>query len=116
MLKTQLLNSSHRRISAITIATGVALGLVAAAGISAAAPAEANVSGRTAVAESADLGAGRTEALAAVTAGRTALTDAAATVIAAGASGLDLGTESTAVETEGLLEALDSLEESDAAT
>lgn len=109
MPETQLLPPVRPRIAAITLAVGAALGILATAGISTATPAAATSSARVAVSESADLGAGLEVAETAIATSRTALTDAATVVVDARSSGFDLGAESTAIETDGLLDSLESL-------
>lgn len=116
MPETQLIAPARRRITVIMLAVGAALALLVTAGIAVAAPAAAEMSARAAVTDSSDLGAGKEEAEAAVTVGRTALTEAASTVIDVDTAGVDVGAENTKVESEGLLEALDALTDDDVAT
>lgn len=112
MLKNHSNSPARRRRFGISLAIGV----LAVAGIAAAAPAVAAMTAHSSVTEAKASGAEMAAAADAVVAGRSALTDAASAVSAAQSSGLDLGEASTAVDTSGLLEAMDDLDDVDALT
>ncbi|WP_426185136.1 phospholipase [Microbacterium sp. TWP3-1-2b2] len=112
MLKNQSHAPVHRRRIGITLAIGV---LVASA-IAVATPAVAAMAAEQSSLDAAPSSVETAAAAEAVTAGRTALTDAATAVVAAESSGLDLGDASTAVDTSGLLDAMDELDDVDSLT
>ncbi|MGY1551216.1 aggregation-promoting factor C-terminal-like domain-containing protein [Microbacterium sp. A588] len=114
MPETALLAPVRPRIAALTLVAGAAIGVLATLGIATAAPASAAGPARAVVMEAADLGIGLDEAEAATAASRAALNDAAVVVTDARSSGLDLGPDSIAIDTAGLLSALDRLDDPDA--
>jgi hypothetical protein len=107
MLKNQSYSPARRRKLGISLAIGV----LVVTGIAAAAPAVAAMAAQPSVAEAKASSVETAAAAEAVTTGRAALTDAASAVSAAQSSGLDLGDVSIAVDTSGLLEALDDLDD-----
>lgn len=109
MPETQLFHASHRRTAALTVVAGLTLGLFASAGLVTAAPASAATASRAAVAESATLVSSVAAADTAADAARAALSSAASTVLNVDSSGLDVGAESTAIDTADLVSALGSL-------
>lgn len=112
MLKNQLHSPARRRTAGITLAIGV----LVATGIAVAAPAVAVMAAEQSVADAEASDVETAAAAQAVTAGRTALTEAASAVVAAENSGLDLGDVSTAVDTAGLLESMDELDDVESLT
>ncbi|KDA04990.1 outer membrane phospholipase A [Microbacterium sp. CH12i] len=113
MHKTLSLSPAHRRTAAITLAVGAALGIVATAGIAAAAPAFASVPARAASVGAATFTANPAHTEVAIAAARTALTDAASTVIAAESSGIDLGAQGTAIDATPLVSTMAHLEDAE---
>lgn len=112
MLKNQLHSPARGRNVGITVAVGV----LVAAGIAASAPAFAAMSAQQSVANAKASNIETAAAAEAVTAGRATLTDAAATVMAAQSSGLDLGDAGAAIDTSGLLDAMEELDDVDSLT
>lgn len=113
MPETRSITSARPRIAALALVAGAALGLLGVAGLTTAAPAAADVSARAAVTDSSDLRLGLSDAADALETGRTTLTSAAVTVVEAKSSDVDLGAAG-AVETSGLVEAMDALADDDA--
>lgn len=109
MPETQLLTPVRPHIAAITLAVGATLGILATIGISAAVPAVAAGPARAVVTASADLGVGREDAEAAVSVAHGALTDAETVIFDVQSAGFDLGAESTAIDTTGVIDAMESL-------
>ncbi|MGO2745638.1 phospholipase [Microbacterium sp.] len=107
MPETQLIPSARRRVVALTLVAGAALGLLTTAGLTAGAPAAAEVSGRAAVSDRSDLRAELAQTAAAVDTGRSAIATASATVTDAQASGFDLG--EVTIDATGLAKALNAL-------
>src|SRR5690606_30276272 len=80
MPETRLITPARRRIVALALVAGAALGLLATAGLTVAAPAAADVSGRVAITDRSELRADLAETAATIEAGRAAVTTAASTV------------------------------------
>ncbi|WP_194420505.1 phospholipase [Microbacterium abyssi] len=109
MPETQTVAPARRRVIALTLVAGTALGLLTTAGLTTAAPAAADISGRVAVIDRGELRTEMAEATTALEAARTALTTAATTVAEVEASGLDVGAGGAAIDTTALLGAIDAL-------
>lgn len=112
MLETRLIAPTRRRTVALALIAGAALGLIGTAGLSAAAPAAADVSGRVAIIDRGDLRADLAETESVVEAGRDAVATAASTVSEVKSSGYDLGAVS--IDTTGLAKSLNALSDPDA--
>ncbi len=112
MPETQLISSARRRVIALALVAGAALGLLATAGLTVAAPAAADVSGRVAITDRSELRADLAATAATVEAGRAAVTTAASTVAEVKASGYDVG--AVTIDTTGLAKALNALSDEDA--
>lgn len=111
-----LKNQSHPPARRRKIGIALAIGVLAATGIAVAAPAVAAMTAQQSDLEAPASDVETAAAAQAVTAARSALTDAASTVVAAESSGLDLGDVSTAVDTSGLLDAMEELDDADELT
>jgi len=107
MPETSLISSSRRRVVALTLVAGAALGLLTTAGLTTAAPAAADVSGRAAMSDRGELRAALAEQAEAVDAGREAVAAASATVAEVNASDFDL--EDVSVDATGLAKVLNAL-------
>jgi hypothetical protein len=112
MSDTSLHSSARRRLVAITLVAGAALGFLATAGLTTAVPAAADVSGRTVVTDRSALRAELLNSAATVERGRAAVAEASATVAEAKASGFDLGT--ITIDTSGLARVLNALSDKEA--
>lgn len=112
MPETHLIAPTRRRVAALALVAGATLGLLTTAGLTTAAPAAADVSGRVAVIDRGDLRADLAETAAIVEAGRTAVATAASTVSEVKSSGYDLGAVS--IDTTGLAKSLNALSDADA--
>ena len=108
MPETHVIAPARRRIVALTLVAGAALGLLATAGLTTAAPAAADTSGRTVVIDRGELRAELAETAAVVDAGRKTVTAAATIVADVRSSGFDLGDDTT-IDTSGLAKALNAL-------
>lgn len=109
MPKALSLPLARRRTAAATIAVGAVVGSLVAVGITAATPAYANNSERAASASATTFTVSPVGADPVVENARSTIADAAATVAEANDSGLDLGPESTAIDTSALLSATQQL-------
>ncbi|GAA1534583.1 hypothetical protein HD600_001746 [Microbacterium ginsengiterrae] len=112
MPETRLISPTRRRAIALTLAAGAALGLLATAGLTTAAPAAADVSGRAVAIDRADLRAELATTATAVEDGRAVVAEAAKAVTEIKDSGYDLGEVS--IDTVGLASALNALSAEDA--
>ncbi|MGP6170665.1 phospholipase [Microbacterium sp. A196] len=112
MSETSLTPSARRRLVALTLVAGAALGVLATAGLTTAVPVAADVSGRTAVTDRSELRAELASAAATVERGRDAVAAASAAVAEAKASGFDLGT--ITIDTTGLANVLGALSSDEA--
>ncbi len=111
-----LKNQSHRPARRRGVGITLAVGLLVATGIAVAVPTAAAMAAEQSRLDAPPSKIESAAAAEAVTAGRAALTDAASAVVAAQSSGLDLGDASTAVDTSGLLDAMEELDDVDALT
>ncbi|WP_250646170.1 phospholipase [Microbacterium tenebrionis] len=102
---------AHRRVVALTVVAGAALGLAATAGLTAAAPAAADVTGRAAVSDRGDLRAQLIEADAALESAQAALKTASDTAAGVEESGFDID---ASIDTAGLEDAATALADEDA--
>jgi murein DD-endopeptidase MepM/ murein hydrolase activator NlpD len=112
MPETQTVAPTRRRIAALALVAGAALGLLTTAGLTTAAPAAADVSGRSVPVDRVDLHAELAATAAAVEDGRDTVAAAAATVTEVKASGFDLG--AVTIDATGLASSLNSLSSEDA--
>lgn len=108
MPETHLLAPARRRIVALTLVAGAALGLLGTAGLTTAAPAAADVSARAGEIDRGELRAELAATATAVENGRAAIATASTTVSDVAASGYDLGADTT-LDTTGLSTTLNSL-------
>lgn len=112
MLKNQSYSPARRRTIGITIAVGV----LVTTGIAVAAPAVATMTAQQSVIDAKASSVETAAAAQAVAAARATLTDAASTVVTAQSSGLDLGESGAAIDTSGLLAAMEELDDVDMLT
>ncbi|MGO2933984.1 phospholipase [Microbacterium sp.] len=112
MPETHLIAPARRRVIALTLVAGAALGLLTTAGLTTAAPAAADVSGRSVVTDRSALRADLAATAAAVEDGRSVVAKAAATVTKVKRSGFDL--DSATIDTTGLAKSLNDLSDEDA--
>lgn len=112
MPETHLIVPARRRVIALTLVAGAALGLLTTAGLTTAAPAAADVSGRAVVTDRSALRADLAETAAAVEDGRSVVATAAATVTEVKESGFDL--DAATIDTTGLAKSLNALSDEDA--
>ncbi|MEW1960850.1 phospholipase [Microbacterium sp. NPDC077644] len=102
---------AHRRIVAMTLVAGAALGLAATAGLAAAAPAAADVTGRAAVSDRGELRAQLIETDTALESAQKALKKASDTAAGVKKSGFDID---ASIDTAGLENAVTALSDDDA--
>jgi len=113
MPETHLITApARRRVVALALVAGAALGLIGTAGLATAAPAAADVSARTAITDRSDLRADLAETAAVVEAGRDAVSAAASTVAEVKSSDYDL--DSVSIDTSGLANTINALSSEDA--
>lgn len=107
MPETQLVAPARRRIIALTLVAGAALGIAATAGLATAAPAAADASGRIAITDHSELRSDLAETAAVIKTGRATVADAADTVADVQSSGIDL--KGGTIDTTGLAKTLNAL-------
>lgn len=105
-------SSARRRLVALTLVAGAALGLLTTVGLTTTAPAAADVSGRAVITDRSALRAELAASAATVERGRAAVAAASAAVAEAKASGFDLGT--VTIDTTGLAKVLSDLSDDEA--
>lgn len=112
MPETRLITPARRRIVTLALLAGTALGLLATVGLTTAAPAAADISGRVSVSDRGELRAELAETAAVIETGRAVVAAASSTVAEVHASGFDL--EKDTIDTSGLANTMNALSDEDA--